>query len=333
MENCPDGEIPDIWQPKFDYKESFKFATYGSCFAQYFGLALKENGLNWLLTEDLPPLFSDREARDLGYRIFSSRTQNIYTVSYLNQLISWTKEANIVPKHFWPKGDHLIDPFRPTIEPNGFPNERELFASRMETIKRFKQSIELSNVFVFTMGLTEGWHNIEHDYEYAICPGTLAGEFKSSRDVHFNHTVDRIREDMVKAIQGLLEINRDLLILLTVSPVPLVATFSETNVLLESLLAKAKLRVVADEMTKRFDMVDYFPSFEIISGHQSQGVFFEEDRRTVKPKGVELVMRHFFKAAYAKNTFDRGSDVGPNEVEAEQDDPACLEMMAYKGRT
>ena len=253
VENCPNGEIPDIWQPKFNYKESFKFATYGSCFAQYFGLALKEKGLNWLLTEDLPS-FSDREARALGYRIFSSRTQNIYTVSYLNQLILWTKEAEMVPRHFWPKEDRLIDPFRPTIEPNGFPNERELFASRMETIKRFKQSIELSDVFVFTMGLTEGWHNTEHDYEYAICPGTLAGEFKSSRDVHFNHTVDRIRENMVKAIKGLVEINRNLLILLTVSPVPLVATFSETNVLLESLLAKSKLRVVADEMTKRFDI-------------------------------------------------------------------------------
>ena len=25
----PNGEIPDIWQPKFNYKESFKFATLG----------------------------------------------------------------------------------------------------------------------------------------------------------------------------------------------------------------------------------------------------------------------------------------------------------------
>ena len=71
----------------------------------------------------------------------------------------------------------------------------------METIKRFKQSIELSDVFVFTMGLTEGWHNTEHDYEYAICPGTLAGEFKSSRDVHFNHTVEN-QENMVKVLRA-----------------------------------------------------------------------------------------------------------------------------------
>ena len=99
----------------------------------------QRKGLNWLLTEDLPSFFQT-ERLVLSDTIFYQNA-NIY--GFISQsLILWTKTKWC--QTLLPKEDRLIDPFRPTIEPNGFPNERELLRKN-ETIKRFKQSIELSD--------------------------------------------------------------------------------------------------------------------------------------------------------------------------------------------
>ncbi|SMO67881.1 GSCFA domain-containing protein [Paracoccus laeviglucosivorans] len=53
-------------------------------------------------------------------------------------------------------------------------------------------------------------------------------------------------------------------ILLTVSPVPLGATFEARDCVISNSYSKATLRVVADMLTRDFDFVDYFPSYEIV---------------------------------------------------------------------
>ena len=58
-------------------------------------------------------------------------------------------------------------------------------------------------------------------------------------------------------------------------------------------LSKAVLRVAADEAMRRFDFVDYFPSYEIISTASSTRNYYEPNLRDVTDTGVAHVMRVF----------------------------------------
>lgn len=53
--------------------------------------------------------------------------------------------------------------------------------------------------------------------------------------------------------------------------------------------------MVADQVTSRFDWVDYFPSFEIITGSYAGGLYYEADQREVNSRGVAHAMRCFVR--------------------------------------
>ena len=84
--------------------------------------------------------------------------------------------------------------------------------------------------------------------------------------------------------------------LLTVSPVPLIATASPEHVLVATTYSKCVLRAAAGSLAERLPDCHYFPSFEIIASHPSRAMFFDPDLRTVSDRGVDFVMEHFFRA-------------------------------------
>ena len=159
-----------LWEPKFSISQQDKIVTFGSCFAQHFNQALIQNGYNWLCTEDLPASVDNKLAKDLGYRIFSCRTGNIYTTSMLNQWIDWSLELEELPTEVWQYNDKFYDPIRPVVEAQGFESVDEMQVMRRFTCQQFAQCIREADVFVFTLGLTEAWINLNTNLEYPICP-------------------------------------------------------------------------------------------------------------------------------------------------------------------
>ena len=59
--------------------------------------------------------------------------------------------------------------------------------------------------------------------------------------------------------------------------------------------AKATLRSVAAEAVADDPLVDYFPSYEIITHPAYRGRFFAPNLRSVLPEGVDHVMTQFFR--------------------------------------
>src|SRR5262249_18603280 len=118
-------------------------------------------------------------------------------------------------------------------------------------------------------------------------------------------------------VAGLKILNPGLRIILTVSPVPLVATYTEHNVLLASSYSKAVLRAACGEVEGRHAHVHYFPSFEIISHPASFGQYLDTDLRAVTERGISHVMACFFAAFY-------GSTPRPSAAVAEADPAASL---------
>jgi hypothetical protein len=85
-------------------------------------------------------------------------------------------------------------------------------------------------------------------------------------------------------------------ILLTVSPVPMVATASGQHVLVANGRTKNTLRAVAADLAERRDDVDYFPGYELVREPPFGNAFFEENMRAVTREGVAYVMNHFLGA-------------------------------------
>ncbi|MFD1951728.1 GSCFA domain-containing protein [Sphingomonas arantia] len=102
-----------------------------------------------------------------------------------------------------------------------------------------------------------------------------------------------MRAGLIALLTTLKEINPGIRVVLTVSPVPLIATYEPRSVLVSTSYSKAVLRVAADEALRRFDWVDYFPSYEIITGSFSGGLYYEDDHREVNRLGVAHAMRCF----------------------------------------
>ena len=182
-------DIRGLWTPKFRVLPKHKILTAGSCFAQHFSRALVAKGYNWVDAEPGPPMLLEDSRRKFNYGVFSFRTGNIYTARALRQWVEWALEVEQPPEEVWEKDGRFYDPFRPAIEPNGFLSPEEVFASRHVTLAAIRNAVKSANFFVFTMGLTESWVNREHGYEYAMCPGTLAGSF--DENLHIFKVPDR----------------------------------------------------------------------------------------------------------------------------------------------
>jgi hypothetical protein len=157
-----------------------------------------------------------------------------------------------------------------------------------------RRTLSEVNLFVFTLGLTECWKNKETGFTYAACPGTLAGSFDDNFHVFHNQTYNEILQDIEAAFDLIRRHNEGVKFLLTVSPVPLVATANKHHVLVSTTYSKSVLRAAAGYLESVFEDVEYFPSYEIISTHPFRGSFFMPNQREVSSAGVDFVMGHFF---------------------------------------
>jgi hypothetical protein len=105
--------------------------------------------------------------------------------------------------------------------------------------------------------------------------------------------------DIVKDIEVFLSrletVNPSCKVILTVSPVPLVATYENRHVLTSTTYSKSALRSAADYIVRRYPQCEYFPSYEIITGNYIRSAYYEPDLRSVRDEGVAHVMRLFME--------------------------------------
>jgi hypothetical protein len=306
--------IEGLWQPKFPIGRDCRILTAGSCFAQHISRALAARGYAWIDAEPAPPQMSPEGRRAFHYGTFSFRTGNIYTANMLRQWLVWAYGESPMPEVVWEKDGRFYDPFRPGIEPGGFVAPDEVLAARAVTLEAIRRGVAGADLFVFTLGLTEAW--AEGNLEYALCPGTVAGDFDPGRHRFVNHRTGAIRAQMTEALRILRAARPGLRMLLTVSPVPLTATASGGHALTATVRSKSVLRAVAGELAEDQEGVDYFPSYEIITAPPFRGMFYGPNQRTVDPAGVAFVMDSFFHDQSA-----RFGDAAP-EAETPPEAPA-----------
>jgi len=322
VEAVPPGAVNPALPSPLRLTPAHRVATAGSCFAQHIGDMLVRIGFNFLITETAHPVLDPSLAAAAGYGRFSARYGNIYTARQLRQL--WQRAyGDFVPvDSAWRHNDAWVDPFRPTIQPGGFLSLAELAADQAQHFAAVRAAFETLDVFVFTLGLTEAWVSRADGAVFPVCPGVAGGVFADDSYIFHRFEAEEVVADMALFIAALRHRNPAARVILTVSPVPLVATAAGEHVMVATMEAKSALRLAAGRLATSLQDVAYFPAYEIImSGAYHAGRYFADDRRSVTGPGVEHVMRAF------AHSF-AGIEVPPPVHVTAQTDAATARMAA-----
>ncbi len=319
----PQFLLEDIYRPKFDLETGMHVGTAGSCFAQNIGRYIRSSNLNLVDTEPAPARMQIEVAQKFGYSLFSARYGNIYTPRQLLQLLQDAMQNQLHDASFFTTDSRWVDGLRPNVEPQGLDSLDLARRMRKDHLCRVIDVFARSDVFIFTLGLTETWCDVASGLVYPTAPGTIAGQYSHDQHGFLNLSYDDCLQDLMMAIDLMRDINPALKIILTVSPVPLTATASGHHVLQATTHSKSILRAVAGEIAFQDPMTDYFPSFEIITGTPFGARFFHENLRNVTDQGVDTVMSVFF-GAYRDLVRDNATYPPAKETDAPDEAPEIV---------
>ena len=288
------------------FKEGDKVVSAGSCFASNLIPWIEKEGLEYLRTEEIPLPFQHLP-ENLGYRNFSAAYGNIYTARHLRQLYEQAMGMRIPIEDRWHIDGKVIDPFRPGL---AYPAESdaEFDLVKKSHLRAVREAFHSATVFVFTLGLTEAWQSKLDGSVFPACPGTISGHFDQSQHEFKNFEVQEIIDDLAIFINQLRVVNPNVRFIVTVSPVPLVATATDSHVLLASTYSKSVLRVAAEKISKEIEGVTYFPAYEIVTGPQAPFEYFERDRRNVSEAAVAEVMQSLLFGFKSSDSSERLDD-------------------------
>jgi hypothetical protein len=270
------------------FRQGDKVMSAGSCFAANLVPYLEQAGFTYLRTEAPHPSFAHL-SENFTYRSFTAAYGNIYTARQMRQLLERSLGLFRPQEDRWHVGPHVVDPYRPGLRyPARSDTEFDLLTA--QHLRAVRAAFEQCSVFVFTLGLTEAWACSADGAVFPACPGTVAGSFDPARHVFHNFTVTEVCQDLRSLIGRLRDVNPSVRVVLTVSPVPLVATATDNHVLSATIYSKSVLRAAAGEVSASDTNVTYFPAYEIVTGPQAPYDYFEADRRNVSKTAVNAVM-------------------------------------------
>lgn len=286
-------EIDPVTEATFHVEPSDPVATMGSCFAQRLSRGLAATGMSYYVAEAGPDDLTPHERLLRGFGVFSARYGNVYTARQAVQLFDRAFGVLEPAEEPWRRWDRWVDPLRPRVEPDGFTSVEQLLADRDVHLAAVRRVFLDSRFLVLTLGLTEAWACRSDGVVLPVVPGAAGGEFDPDRYDFVNFGIDEVRADLGQLVDRIARVNPLLEVILTVSPVPIIATFDNDHVLSASTYSKAVLRVAAHDVAQSSPQVHYFPSYEIVTSPSARGRYYEDDLRSVNAAGIAHVMRVF----------------------------------------
>lgn len=277
-------------QPSFKIRRDDKLFAMGSCFARGIEATLLRSGFDVVsAARDFDKFaMTENQGTPLGF------TNKYTTFSMLNE-ITWALE----PGAKFPE-ESLVDIdaglcIDPHINPALQAVDRAGTLGRRQIITEVPRRIKACRVLFMTLGLVEVWYDSLAKVFLNTTP------IKQMRELHpgrykFSVTDYVANLDNLEKIYTVLKQfgHPDLRVIVTVSPVPLMATYSKQDVVIANTYSKSTLRAVAQDWAARHDNVQYFPSYEIVMNSKHSAAW-EDDLRHVQGKAVRHVMDLFVK--------------------------------------
>ena len=280
---------PEV-DPKFTLRREDKFYAIGSCFAR--GL---ENSLlaQNMAVESAAPEFSKlqpakKKGSGLGF------TNKYNTFSILNEL-RWALD----PEAEFPRASIVQLTNTTWYDPH--TNPMLSFVGLEETLERrvlmqaVTKRVKECRAVILTLGLAEVWRDVQADVFVNCTPiPSLFKKYPGLYQFHLTSFAQNLAN--LEAIYALLRSygHPDFHIVVTVSPVPLMNTFSTMDIVVANTWAKSLLRAVAQEWASAHPNVEYFPSYEIVQNSDRAAVW-EDDLRHVRGRATQHIMELFLR--------------------------------------
>src|SRR6266516_951588 len=284
-----------IITPGFKLKREDKLFAIGSCFARGIEAALVGKKMEVLsAAKEFDSFRTRNNETNLGF------TNKYNTFSIYNEL-RWALDpaAEFPRESLVDIGNGIFyDPHtNPTLEVVGL----EETLRRRSIINLVTRRIVQCRVVIITLGLVEVWRDKIANIFVNTTP--IPEALRSHPDRYEFHITN-----FAQNLSNLERIHRllsefghpDVQVVVTVSPVPLMATFSTEDVVLANTYSKSLLRTVAQEWAAAHENVHYFPSYEIVQ-NSDRLVTWEEDLRHVKGEVASHIMRLFLRHYLAGN--------------------------------
>jgi hypothetical protein len=250
-------------------------ASIGSCFAAEIKAYLVRKGFNYL-----------HAASDSEGQRHPTAWNRVYNTCSMRQEVERGVSAFAPNERFWDVEDRILDPYRKMVSwKTRAEAEQELEQHRLAV----SRIIRKAEVFILTIGLREVWFSkLDGSVFYGVPPvGAYNPELHGFRMTTVEENVRNL--DAIHAL--LMSVNPGCKFIITVSPVPLHATFLEQNVVVSNAISKATLVVAVNEFVSRHDNVFYFPAYEIVTVGIRKA--FERDNRHVRRRTVNRIMSIF----------------------------------------
>ncbi|GLQ33841.1 hypothetical protein GCM10007939_01240 [Amylibacter marinus] len=280
----------------FQFDETSSIFALGSCFARNIENTLSELGMDVLSRNfDFGPIGA--------HMTHQGNLFNKYSIhSILNEL-TWALEPETHP------GEALI--YRGE---DGAYFDLQLGMGRLEysldEIRAFRAHYTASiaqiihaDVIILTLGYVETWYDKELGHYLNIAPpAQLIKRYPDRFSFHvqsYDQTLEALQD-----IYALLLRHRvkPLRILTTVSPVPLLNTFRDMDVLSANSYSKSVQRAALEQFTQTSAGVDYFPSYETVTMSDPNLAWARDDYRHVSPYLVVHIMRSVIDSYFPQTT-------------------------------
>jgi hypothetical protein len=255
----------------------------GSCFAMEIAHRLQHEGYNYVITEP------DANPKN-GYSNSCARWGTIFNVPCFRQLVEKAFGERTLPRILWSMRKNgkieLRDPFREEII---FDSVEQYEADYARHLAAAREALLAVDVFVITLGVNEVWYLRADGTVFSRNPWRLSSSLVERRVL----TV----EDNVRELERMLTLwrhhNPRLKLIVSVSPVPMLATFrgADMHVAAATCHSKSTLRLAAEAFAQRQRDVYYFPSFEKVMYCTRDP--WDRDQRHVARHTVDGVMRLF----------------------------------------
>lgn len=273
-------------KPSFEFSQDTPIFAVGSCFAANVSRSLRSASFN---------VINNKVEIPEGLELEGSNIFRKYTLPSIVNEIRWALD----PESPFPE-DSLIeidDNKWRDLQINGvvLTGERE---SVLEFRRRYTEQfskVKDAEVFVVTLGYVETWY----DHEYGIYLNSTA-TMPICRKHPGRFTFEVL--DYQQILDGLNELrellkkfcNKNIRILVTVSPVPLLSTFRNCDVIVANSYSKSVQRA-AVEVFSQHDDVDYFPSYETVVVSEPGHVWGKADFRHVSADAVDHIMSNVLR--------------------------------------
>ena len=279
-----------VIRPGFKIRADDKLFAIGSCFARGIERSLLHH--NFDVVSAAPEFAAlqpaNKEMTGLGF------TNKYNTFSIYNEL-RWALD----PTAEFPRdsivevdGGLFWDPhITGALEPAG----RDETFRRREMIQMVTRRVAECRVVFMTLGLGEVWRDTATDTFLNTGPtADVVRRYPNRYEFHVTGYARNLAN--LEELHALLSRfgHPDVRIVVTVSPVPLMATFSPDDVVSANTYSKAMLRTVAQEWAAAHSNVDYFPSFEVVQ-NSDRAIAWSQDARHVEGKVVNHIMAIFRK--------------------------------------